>query len=538
MLEIKNLTIYKKEKDQEKNKENIQRESIVQNVNFPIDVGKTTVVLGESGSGKTLTALSVMGLLPENLSFSNDSIIQFEGQNLLILSEYEFRKIRGKKIGMIFQDPQTSLNPVMNIHSQIEEGIKIHKRLKGKDLRGETLRLLEIVQMPNPKAIGKLYPHQLSGGMKQRAMIAMALAGQPKLLIADEPTTALDVTIQAEIISLLKKLQQEFNMSLLFITHDLSLAAEIAQSIVIMKDGKVVEFGTVDDIIHSPQHLYTKQLMHTFSKHQPHSIPRESETLLSVTHLNVAFPIKKGIFRRTVGYFHAVQDVSFTLKKGETLAIVGESGSGKTTIGKSILRLLREAEGDIIFNHLPISKMSETALRRHRRDFQMIVQDPFAAMDPRMRVAEILKEGLLAQKIIRNELSGDDKIDKALIEVGLKPEHKYRYPHQFSGGQRQRICIARALLLNPKLMICDEPTSSLDVTIQAQIVDLLIKLQQEFNLSYLFITHNIRLVQMIAHTVAVMQAGRIVEYGPIDFVLREPKHPFTQKLIKISNITL
>lgn len=523
LLEIKNLIISES-----------GSEPLVKNINFTVPIGKTVVLLGESGSGKSLTALSIIRLLPPNLNISGESEIKFLGQNLLALPLLKMRDIRGRDIAIIFQNPETSLNPVMSIVAQIEETIVIHQGLRGRALRKKALELLEIVQIEDPNRVGDQYPYQLSGGMKQRVMIAIALAGNPKLLIADEPTTALDVTLQADILKLLKKLQLEFGMSLLFITHDLTVASELADEVVVMKEGNVIESGVLKDILNDPKRTYTQELIKVSPKLKIQVVPNENATLLTVNNLKVYFPIKKGVFRRTVAYIRAVDDVSFSLKSGETLALVGESGSGKTTVGKSILSLIKPIGGEVLFDGLCLTRLKERDLRLKRCDFQMIVQDPSAAMDPRMRVVDIIEEGLIAEHREHRRLNKrerQEKIDTVLKQVGLKPEHKFRYPHQFSGGQKQRICIARALVVDPKLIICDEPTSSLDVTIQAQIIDLLIHLQQEYNLSYLFITHNISVVQSIAHRIAVMQHGQIVEYGTKESVLQTPKHLFTQKLL-------
>lgn len=495
--------------------------SLLDNINFEILPEQTLALLGETGSGKSLTALSICRLLSQSILLDKKSEICLEGKNLLTLSESEMRGVRGKKIAMIFQDPMTSFNPVFTIGHQIEEVLKNHRGLQRKLLQKEVYRLLETVQMSDIERVYKAYPHQLSGGMKQRAMIAMALAGEPKLLIADEPTTALDVITQAQILALLKRLQAELGMGILFITHDLAVASKMADKIAIMKAGSIIEQGLVEDVKLKPITPHLKII----------PVLENAETILSINHLDIHFPIKRGIFNKTVGYVSAVEGVSLTVKEGETLAIVGESGSGKTTLAKGILSLIKPTSGEVILLHENLAKLSQKQLRKKREEFQIIFQDPLSAMDPRCRIKEIIEEGMLALKIGSDQIERDERIHFLLQEVGLLPEHLKRYPHQLSGGQRQRVCIARALAVGPRLLVCDEPTSSLDVSVQAQIIDLFIRLQEELEITYLFITHNIALVRAMAHRVAVMKGGKIVEYGTVEQVLNNPQHVYTKALL-------
>ena len=523
MLEIKNLQVLLKTKT--------AIETLISDVNISLPAQKTLALLGETGSGKSLTALSIMRLLPNNIYISKKSEIHLNGQDLLMLSEVKMREMRGGKIAMVFQEPMTSLNPVFTIGKQIGEVLQVHKKLNGKALKLEACRFLERVQIKDAERVYRSYAHQLSGGMKQRVMIAMALAGNPQLLITDEPTTALDVITQAEILKLLKELQAEFGMSILFITHDLAIAAKLADEVAVMHQGKIVEQGDLHSILHNPQHPYTQKLIHAAPSLKPPVIVADGETVLSVQNLAVRFPIKRGIFNRTVGYVEAVKAANFTIEEGETLAIVGESGSGKTTLARTVVSLIPADQGQIIFLGTDLARLNKKQLRLKREDFQIIFQDPLSAMDPRFQIQDILEEGILALRIGSDAKERQDRIRIVLEQVGLLPEHLHRYPHQLSGGQRQRVCIARALVLGPRLLVCDEPTSSLDVSVQAQIIDLFLQLQDELELSYLFITHNIQLVRAVAHRVAVMQAGEIVEFGEVEEVLNRPQHPYTKALL-------
>lgn len=507
-------------------------EELIKSINFEVNAGETYVLLGESGSGKSMTALSIMQLLPRSIYFGKESRILFEGIDLLSLPEAKIRQMRGGEIAMIFQEPMTSLNPVFTIGEQIAEALRLHRKMSRKEASQETLSLLEAVQIKDPLRVQKSYSHQLSGGMKQRAMIAMALAGRPKLLIADEPTTALDVTTQAQILQLLQHLQVEYQMAILFITHDLAVARKMGQRVGIMHQGQLVEQGEIERVLNFPEDSYTKQLLAAKPNIDKGEPPLEGEEILALHNLSIYFPVKRGFFQKTVAVVPAVEEVSLQVKAGETLALVGESGCGKTTLAKAVLALMKPSKGQICWLGQPIQQLRSRELREKRSDFQIIFQDPYGAMDPKFRVLDIIEEGLRAFNVGTDAKEREERVDVLLEQVGLRPEHKYRYPHQFSGGQRQRICIARALAVGPRFIVCDEPTSSLDVTVAAQIMDLLIRLQQEYEISYLFITHNMSVVRAMAHNVAVMQAGRIVEYGPCDAVLSNPKHAYTQSLLE------
>lgn len=508
---------------------------LLSEVNFTIQKGQTFALIGESGSGKSITAHSVLGLLPDSAKVSKKSRIAFQGKDLLQLTEQEMCAVRGGKVGMIFQEPMISLNPVWTIGHQIAESLRIHQRLRGKQLKSRVLELLKEVAIRDPEWVSKAYPHQLSGGMRQRAMIAMAISSTPKLLIADEPTTALDVTTQAQIMDLLKKLRTEFGMSILFITHDIKLASVIADEIGVMKAGQVVETGEKRKVLKSPSHPYTRELVEAYPSERRQEISDSvddlSQHILKCEHLKVYFPIKKGLFKRTVGYIKAVDDISFELQRSETLCIVGESGSGKTTLAKTLMGLVAPTQGEIRLLGGRLFDANHSVSRKERRNFQMIFQDPFSSLDPRFVVRDSILEGMLALGLGSSVKEREEKLEYFLNEVGLKPEFKWRYPHELSGGQRQRVCIARALIVEPKLLVLDEPTSSLDVLVQTQILDLLLRLQKEYQLSTLFITHNMSIVEIMAHRVLVMKEGKVVEEGKVDAVLNHPKHPYTQELL-------
>ena len=512
--------------------------NVVDNVSFKIERGETFVLLGESGSGKSITALSIMRLLPPAARIRHGEVI-LNGKNLFKLSENKMRDVRGAGIGMIFQEPQSSLNPVLTAGQQISETLYRHKKLSKRDCTKRSIELLDAVGIPEPDRRINEYPHQFSGGMKQRIMIAMALAGEPDLLIADEPTTALDVTIQAQVLDLLRKLQKETGMAILFITHDLGVTSQMADHVAVMRQGKIVEAKDKQSLFDHPEHPYTLQLFNAIpswekrqSENNELEVDRSDENgLLKVRDLKVYYPIRKGLFKKIVGHVRAVDGVTINVHAGETVAVVGESGSGKTTMGKGILRLLQTTDGEVMFQGEDLSHLDAAALRKKRSEIQIVFQDPYSSMNPRMMIRDILQEGMLAQGIgetkqIRNQLAAE-----LLEQVGLLPEHLLRYPHEFSGGQRQRICIARALAVNPKLIICDEPTSALDVSVQAQILALLRKLQKEYQLAYLFITHNISVVEYIAHYVAVMYQGKIVEQGEVEQVLKNPQNQYTKELL-------
>lgn len=509
----------------------------VDGVSFTVRAGETTVLVGESGSGKSITALAVSRLLPLASRIKSGQII-FDGGDLLRTPEIRMRDIRGAQIGMIFQEPQSSLNPVMAIGAQIGETLARHKRLSGTTLKTKVIDLLEAVGIDDPERRTNEFPHQFSGGMKQRVMIALALAADPKLLIADEPTTALDVTIQAQVLDLIKTQQNRRGMGILFITHDLAVAFQVADQVLVMKDGLIVEHGSRDSFYAQPNHPYSKHLFESLPSWEKRiregktPTTESSKAILSVRGLKVHFPIKKGLFKRTVGFVRAVDGVDLTIREGRTLAVVGESGSGKTTMGKGILQLTEVNEGSVDYAGSNLRSIAPAILRSLRSDLQIIFQDPYASMNPRMMIGEIVKEGMVAQNIGTSGAERDSRVSELLRLVGLEPTFARRYPHEFSGGQRQRICIARALAVEPRLIICDEPTSALDVSVQAQILELLRELQERLGISYLFVTHNIGVVAYLAHQVAVMYQGRIIEYGDVEQVLHYPQHEYTRTLLE------
>lgn len=516
------------------------QQSLISNVSFEITSGEIFALVGESGSGKSLTSLAIMRLLPEALQVSSGSI-HLNHQDLFSLPEYQMQKVRGRQVAMIFQEPMTSLNPVMKVGDQVAEMLKIHLGLNRKAARAKVVSLFNEVGIPDPEDRYDWYPHQLSGGQKQRVMIAMALACEPDLLIADEPTTALDVTIQAQVLNLLKKIRDDRGLAILFITHDMGVVNEIADHVAVMKEGEIVEQAETEHFFTNPQHPYTQKLLsdaipkrEIFTEQDKNSV----QSLLQVTDLKVYFPVKKGIFQRTVGHIKAVDGVSLSIPKGQTLALVGESGSGKTTIGQAILKLVDATAGQVNFTlnqadaATNLIDLSEKAMKPFRKKVQVIFQDPFSALNPRMTINEIIREGMNSLRVGPTTRAGqDERIESLLVQVGLLPEHKYRYPHEFSGGQRQRIGIARALAVEPELIICDEPTSALDVSVRAQVLALLKDLQQTYQMSYLFITHDLSIVPSIAHHVAVMQAGKIVEQGLVEDVMQNPQHDYTQRLL-------
>ncbi|MCH9644985.1 MAG: dipeptide ABC transporter ATP-binding protein [Gammaproteobacteria bacterium] len=509
---------------------------VVDDVSFDIKQGQCVGLVGESGSGKSLTALAIIQLLPIMARVSRHSDISFHHNdvqnNLLNYSEQQMRHIRGKRIGMIFQDAMSAFNPVFTIGNQIDEVITTHLKLSKKQAKKKTFDLLEETCIHDVARVYRCYPHQISGGMRQRAMIAMALACEPSILIADEPTTALCATIQAQIIDLLKKLQKSRDMTLLFISHDLAVVSHLADDIVVLQNGKIVEHAPAQQFFASPKHAYSKQLIAAIPSHnQVGQVENTRKPMLTVENLKVYFPIRKGIFKRTKAYVKAVDDVCFQIKPQQTLALVGESGSGKTTTGKSLLKLLNVHSGKIILENDDITRLSQRRMLAKRSDIQIIFQDPYASLNPRMMVADCLAEGLIAQKKCRNRNQALAIIDEWLEKVELPLDSKWRYPHEFSGGQRQRICIARALVLEPKLLVLDEPTSSLDVSIQMQILNLLIKLQQQLSLAYLLITHNLSVVNYMAHRIAVMYKGKIVEYGDTQTIMQQPQHDYTKQLL-------
>ncbi|WP_367026363.1 dipeptide ABC transporter ATP-binding protein [Methylococcus sp. ANG] len=510
-----------------------QMTKAVGGVSFAIERGETFALVGESGSGKSVTALSVLRLLPQNGRIL-DGKVTLKGRNLFALPEMAMSSVRGRRIGIVFQDPQSSLNPVMSIGQQVGEVLRLHKRLNGGALKARVIELLGLVGLPRPDRHFGEYPHQLSGGMRQRVMIAIALAGEPDLLIADEPTTALDVTVQAQILELLKRLQRETGMALWLITHDLGIVHDLADRIAVMRNGLIVEEAGRDDFFRQPRHPYSRQLLEALPR-LSHCIGREpvadGRPLLEVRDFKVHYPVRKGLFQRVVDHVRAVDRVSFRLQPGETLALVGESGCGKTTLGKGILNLIETSGGKVEFDGTDITAAGGEQRRALCRAMQIVFQDPYAAMNPRMIVGDIIEEGM---KAVKPEMSAGQRrarVESLLESVGLSPESRLRYPHEFSGGQRQRICIARALAVEPRLIVCDEPTSALDVSVQVQILALLKELREREKLSYLFITHDLGVVADIAHRVAVMYRGQIVETGPTEQVLLRPEHPYTRSLL-------
>ena len=510
----------------------VGEEPLLKFVSFKINKGEIFALVGESGSGKSLTSLAIMRLLPDALSVSSGDIT-LNGESLFSISEFQMQKIRGKSIAMIFQEPMSALNPVMTIGEQVAEVIEIHLGLKKEAVKEKVIELFKEVALKDPEERYDWYPHQLSGGQKQRVMISMALACEPDLLIADEPTTALDVTIQAQVLKLLKKIRDERNLSILFITHDMGVVYEMADRVAVMRHGEILESDECERFFSNPTHPYTQGLL---KDALPHAKSKDentkSNTLLEVENLKVYFPIKKGFFQRTVGYVKAVDGVTLSIPRGKTLALVGESGSGKSTIGQAILSLVEVSEGTVTFEHQNLAQLSAAELRPYRRKIQVVFQDPFSALNPRMTVGEIIREGMVSLKVgAQDKASQSRRIEELLLKVDLEKEHALRYPHEFSGGQRQRIGIARALAVEPELIICDEPTSALDVSVRSQVLKLLKKLQEESGMSYLFITHDLSIISTIADEVAVMKEGLIVEQGLVDDVMKNPQHTYTKKLL-------
>ena len=502
----------------------------VKHVSFDIGKAETVALVGESGSGKTVTALSILRLLPYPAASHPSGVINFKDENLLGLAPDALRQVRGNQISMIFQEPMTSLNPLHTIEQQIGEVLKIHRGLSDRAARTRVLDLLNKVGIDDPKGRLDSYPHQLSGGQRQRVMIAMALANEPDLLIADEPTTALDVTIQAQILDLLSKLKSEFNMAMLLITHDLGIVRKMADRVCVMTNGEIVERGPTEQIFASPQHPYTKHLLASEPKGSPPPVNAKATTILEAKDLKVWFPIKRGFMRSTVGHIKAVDGIDLEVKEGQTLGVVGESGSGKTTLGLALLRLI-SSEGPILYLGNRIDGLNSKRMRPYRRNMQIVFQDPYGSLSPRLSVAQIVEEGLLIQKPDMDVAERRARVSRALKEVGLDPALQDRYPHEFSGGQRQRIAIARALVLEPKFLILDEPTSALDVSVQAQIVDLLRDLQKRYKLAYLFISHDLKVVRALANSIIVLRHGKVVEQGPARTVFDKPKTDYTKALL-------
>ena len=527
--------------------------SVVKGIDLDIAAGETLAIVGESGSGKSVTSLAIMRLLPRYASRVRGKVL-LSGRDLSLLPEQQMRLVRGNEIAMVFQEPMTSLNPVFPVGKQILEALIVHRKMPRQDAKAEVIRLLEKVRLPNAKSRYSDYPHQFSGGMRQRVMIAMALACKPKLLIADEPTTALDVTIQGQIIDLIKDLQAEEGMAVLFVTHDMGVVAEIADRTLVMYQGEAIEAGETADIFHGGKRPYTRALLAAVprlgsmrGRTHPERFPaadaqaqavadkdwkvtEPGEVILEVKNLKTHFDVRSGLFARKSGAIHAVEDVSFSLRTGEILSLVGESGCGKSTIGRSITRLVEPTDGVVNFQGQNVLALDKNALRLTRRAIQMVFQDPFASLDPRMQVGNSITEAFLAHKMGTHK-DARDKATALLEKVGLKADMLDRHPHEFSGGQRQRIAIARALMLDPKIIIADEAVSALDVSVKAQVCNLLLDLQSQFDLAYLFISHDMAVVERVSHRVAVMYMGEIVEIGSRTAIFDNPQHPYTRKLM-------
>ena len=497
-------------------------------ISFDIAPGETLALVGESGSGKSVTALSLLRLLPPGAFL--DGEIRFEGEDLARADDATLRAVRGNRVGMIFQEPMSSLNPVHTIGRQVGEVVALHQGLRRSALRARVLELLEAVGIPDPASRLDDYPHQLSGGQRQRVMIAMALANNPRLLIADEPTTALDVTVQAQILDLLKSLQRQNGMAMLFITHDLSIVRRVADRVCVMTGGAIVESGPVETIFADPRHDYTRHLLAEAPRGEPLVPAAGAPTIVEASDLKVWFPVRRGILRRTVGHIRAVDGIDLSIRKGETLGVVGESGSGKSSLGYALLRLI-PSTGRIVLIGQEVQSSSWRALRPLRRHMQIVFQDPYGSLSPRMSVGQIVEEGLAVHfpKMSRTERAG--RVAAALVEVGLDPEAAARYPHEFSGGQRQRIAIARALVLEPDFLVLDEPTSALDVSIQSQVIDLLREVQARRQLTCLFISHDLRVVRALAHRLVVMRDGKVVEQGLATDIFAAPREQYTRDLL-------
>ncbi len=523
LLSVENLSVHFR-----------QREKVIEavkSVSFHLNPHETVALVGESGSGKSVTALSILQLLPYPKASHPSGQIYFHGHDLVGGDEDSLRKIRGNKIAMIFQEPMTSLNPLHTVEKQIGEVLQIHKGLSGIPLRNRCIEVLEMAGFKDGKSRLQAYPHQLSGGQRQRVMIAMALACEPQILIADEPTTALDVTIQAKLLDLLQKLQAQLGMAMLLITHDLGIVRKMADRIVVMKNGHVVEEGEKKTLLSHPTSSYARHLINAFPRGEAVPASSEAPPILKAAHLKVYFDIREGLLRRKVADIRAVDDVSFTIKEGHTLGIVGESGSGKTTLAMALLRL-EKSQGNIWFDGHDIQNFSRRDLRPLRRQMQVVFQDPYGALSPRMSIGQIVAEGLEIHGLGKTPEARDLQVIQALMEVGLDPESRHRYPHEFSGGQRQRISIARAIVLKPKLVVLDEPTSALDRSVQVDIIDLLRKLQLTHKLAYLFISHDLAVVRALSHEVLVMKKGKIIEQGSTNVIFTSPQKPYTRALLK------
>ncbi len=505
----------------------------VKDISFQLYRGETIAIVGESGSGKSVTARTVMGLLSKRAVVAPKSTVDYDGANILKYAERERRKLRGDRISMIFQEPMSSLNPIYTIGSQIVEAIRVHRKVSKKQAEARALELLKQVQIPDPEARLKQYPHQLSGGQRQRVMIAMALSNDPDVLIADEPTTALDVTVQAQILNLIRNLQKEMRMAVILITHDLTVVRQFSDYVYVMQHGEMREHNTTERLFANPQHSYTKHLLSSEPRGQANPLPEGSEVILNAKGVRVSFMMRHGsFFKPELKELVAVDSLGLTLRKHETLGLVGESGSGKTTFGQALLRLNDADNGEIYFDRQPIHGKSRSEMRPLRSRMQIVFQDPFSSLNPRMTIGQIIEEGLVVNKLGATKAERLDRVREALIAAGMPGNILSRFPHEFSGGQRQRIAIARAIALEPEFILLDEPTSALDLSVQAQIIELLRKLQDERGLSYLFISHDLKVVRALCHRVIVMQHGKIMEEGPVNEVLTNPKTAYTERLVK------
>ncbi len=506
----------------------------VKNISFSLEKGKTLALVGESGSGKSVSSLAILKLLPYPKAFHPSGKIIFNGQDLLSLKDKQLERIRGNDIAMIFQEPLTALNPLHTLERQIKEILDLHTTLTEQQKKARIIELLKDVGFPDGVTRLKSFPHELSGGQRQRVMIAMALGANPQILIADEPTTALDVTTQLQILKLIKELQRKYNLAVLLITHDLNVVKHHADHMAIMRHGELVEQAPTKELFANPKQAYTKELINAEPRGRAVPLPKAAHTCLIADKLSVHFPIKGGFFKKTVDFVRALDKVSFDLKQGETLGIVGESGSGKSTLAMAVLRLQQATSGHILLQGTDITKLKGSAIRPLRKDLQIVFQDPFGSLNPRLSIAQIIGEGLQVHGPAKTPQEQDKLIVQAMKEVHLDPETRHRYPHEFSGGQRQRIAIARALILNPKVLILDEPTSALDRAVQVSVLDLLKELQQKYQMSYLFISHDLKVVQSIAHKIIVMKEGHIVEAGPAQDIFHHPKDLYTKTLIQAS----
>lgn len=538
-MSVPNLSVLSRESDRLLEVQDLRVEFLtsdgatpaVRGVSFHLNKGETLALVGESGSGKSMTALSILQLLPHAVTHRLTGSIRLDGRELLQARERELEAIRGNRVAMVFQEPMTSLNPLQTLERQIGEVLAQHKGIRGEKARARIIELLTLVGLLMPEKRLNAYPHELSGGQRQRGMIAMALANEPDLLIADEPTTALDVTVQAQILKLLKDLQGRFGMALLLITHDLGVVRKMADRVAVMNKGEIVETGDAADVFSSPRHSYTKHLLNSDPKGSPIPAAEDAPILLEANDMKVWFSIKGGLLRRTIAHVKAVDGIDLAIRQGQTVGVVGESGSGKSTLGTAILRLI-PSEGSVRYQGTELSDLGTERMRALRRDMQVVFQDPYGSLSPRKSVADIIGEGLLIHGIGSSRRERDAMIVSILEEVGLDPAFRSRYPHEFSGGQRQRIAIARAMILKPKFVVLDEPTSALDMSIQAQIIDLLRDLQKKHNLAYLFISHDLKVVKALCEELIVMKSGKVVERGRASEIFGAPKHPYTRALLE------